>query len=122
MFPTFRPPTVKQLGQLLQKVELWLEPVFKSVSQTVTNLLTVLAQQGNPAAIAALERANDLDGDVEFVENDGAGSVKVVLDTAEGNHLITQHGQVSCLRLTRTERVTLKPIDTGSSRAFALGG
>ncbi|MBD2057789.1 hypothetical protein H6F88_17480 [Oculatella sp. FACHB-28] len=62
------------------------EPVSKSVNQTVTNLLTVLAQQGDPDAIAALERANEL------VEEDGAGSVKVVLDTAEGNHLITQHG------------------------------
>ncbi|NJL36536.1 MAG: hypothetical protein HC899_07035 [Leptolyngbyaceae cyanobacterium SM1_4_3] len=67
------------------------EPVSKSVNQTVTNLLTVLAQQGDPDAIAALERANENE-EFELVENEGAESVKVVLDTAEGNHLITQHG------------------------------
>lgn len=68
------------------------EPVSKSVNQTVTNLLTVLAQQGDPDAIAALERTNELDGEVELVEDDGAGSIRVTLEMAEGQHLITQHG------------------------------
>jgi hypothetical protein len=67
------------------------EPVSRSVNQTVTNLLTVLAQQGDPDAIAALERVNENE-ELELVEDDGAESVRITLEMAEGQHLITQHG------------------------------
>lgn len=68
------------------------EPISKSVNQTVINLLTVLAQQGDPEAIAALERSNDLSGDLEPVNEAEVGSVRIMLDTADTDYLITEHG------------------------------
>ncbi|MBD2054736.1 hypothetical protein H6F88_01620 [Oculatella sp. FACHB-28] len=68
------------------------EPISKSVNQTVINLLTLLAQQGDPEAIAALERDNSSDGELEPADGAEAGAVKIMLDTADTDYLITEHG------------------------------
>lgn len=67
------------------------EPVSKSVNQTVTNLLTLLAQQGDPEAIAALERSS-CESELEGVDDADASSVKIRLDTVDADYLITKHG------------------------------
>ena len=68
------------------------EPVSKSVNQTVINLLTLLAQQGDPDAIAALEQDNSSDGESEPVDGSEARTVRIMLDTADTNYLISEHG------------------------------
>jgi hypothetical protein len=79
------------------------EPVSKSVNQTVINLLTLLAQQGDPEAIKALERGNSSDGKSEPVDGTEAGSVKVILDTADADYLITEHGATAVPKSDQSE-------------------
>jgi hypothetical protein len=67
------------------------EPVRKSINQVVKNMLTVLAQQGDLDAIAALKRADEL----QLLEDDedlGDESVTVVVSQAGGDFLITEQG------------------------------
>ncbi|MBD2001436.1 hypothetical protein H6G00_33395 [Leptolyngbya sp. FACHB-541] len=68
------------------------EPISKSVNQTVINLLTLLAQQDDPETLAALERGNSSDGELESVHGAEASSVRIMLDTADTDYLITEHG------------------------------
>lgn len=65
------------------------EPVPKSIHQVVTNLLTVLAQQGDQRAIAALQN-----GEVSDVYDDGedSGDFKLVIQRTDGDYLITDQG------------------------------
>lgn len=83
------------------------EPISKSVSQTVTNLLTVLAQQGDPEAIAALERDHGFDGELEPVGGTEAGSARIMLDTADTDYLITEHGATAVPKSDQPEADTL---------------
>ncbi|MBD1998052.1 hypothetical protein H6G00_15680 [Leptolyngbya sp. FACHB-541] len=80
------------------------EPVSKSVNQTVINLLTVLAQQGDPEAIAALERSSS-ESELEGV--DDANSVRIRLDTADADYLITEHGATEMPKVDQPEADTL---------------
>ncbi|MFB2980084.1 hypothetical protein [Microseira sp. BLCC-F43] len=66
------------------------EPVSRSVHQTVHNLLTLLAQQGDPKAIEALKNSNELDivDDIEGEDDD----VRIVVMQSDGEYLVTQHG------------------------------
>ncbi|MBD2055635.1 hypothetical protein H6F88_06325 [Oculatella sp. FACHB-28] len=83
------------------------EPISKSVNQTVINLLTVLAQQGDPEAIAALERGNSSDGESEPVEGAEASSVRIMLDTADTDYLITEHGATAVPKSDQRETDSL---------------
>lgn len=66
------------------------EPISRSTYQTVLNLLTVLAQQGDQAAIEALSQLDNLPV-VEDEDND-ADEVQVIIDQSNGSYLITEHG------------------------------
>lgn len=66
------------------------EPVPRSVHQTVHNLLTLLAQQGDPQAIEALKNANELDV-VDDIQGDD-DVVQIVVMQSDGEYLVTQHG------------------------------
>ena len=59
------------------------------VSRTVHNLLTLLAQQGDPKAIAALKNCNELDI-VDDINDEDA--VQIVVMQSDGEYLVTQHG------------------------------
>jgi rRNA-processing protein FCF1 len=67
------------------------EPISKSVYQTVINMLTVLAKHGDVEALEALQRADEFVEEVEWVEDEEEAS-EVIMETAEGNYLVTQHG------------------------------
>ena len=59
------------------------------VSRTVHNLLTLLAQQGDPKAIAALNNCNEH----EIVDDiDDENAVQIVVMQSDGEYLVTQHG------------------------------
>ncbi|HAZ47318.1 MAG TPA: hypothetical protein DDW76_22920 [Cyanobacteria bacterium UBA11369] len=59
------------------------------VSRTVHNLLTLLAQQGDPKAIAALKNCNEH----EIVDDiDDEDAVQIVVMQSDGEYLVTQHG------------------------------
>ncbi|MBD2068036.1 hypothetical protein H6F93_10955 [Leptolyngbya sp. FACHB-671] len=82
------------------------EPISKSVNQTVTNLLTVLAQQGDPDAIAALERSSS-ESELEGVDDADANSVRIRLDTGDVDYLITEHGATEMPKSDQPEADTL---------------
>lgn len=65
--------------------------VPRSIHLVVTNLLTVLAQQGDPDAIAALQNTQDVE-----VYDDGNTSegLKAIVQIDAGEFLITQKGVV----------------------------
>ena len=46
------------------------ERVSRSIHQTILNVLTILAQQGDSKAIAALQRVDEVAEDFEFVDDD----------------------------------------------------
>lgn len=82
------------------------EPVSKSVNQTVINLLTVLAQQGDREAIKALERSS-YESEVERVDGAEAKTVRIMLDTADADYLITEHGATQTPKSDQPEADTL---------------
>ncbi len=65
------------------------EPVSRSVYYTTLNLLTVLAQQGDPDAIAALQRSEDME--IELID-DGETSGEALLELPTGTFVVTEHG------------------------------
>ncbi|GET43031.1 hypothetical protein [Microseira wollei] len=61
----------------------------ETVSRTVHNLLTLLAQQGDPKAIQALKNCKD----VEIVDDiDDEDAVQIVVMQSDGEYLVTHHG------------------------------
>lgn len=64
------------------------ERISRSVHQTVHNLLTLLAQQGDPKAIEALKNSNEFDV-VDDIEGEAA---QIVVIQSDGDYLVTQHG------------------------------
>jgi hypothetical protein len=64
------------------------EPIPKSIHQTVHNLLTVLAQLGDPKAIEALKNTNDLD----IVEDSDDEESQILVMLSDGDYLITKNG------------------------------
>lgn len=65
------------------------EPVSRSIYYTTLNLLTVLAHQGDPDAIAALQRSEEME--VELID-DGEVSGEALLEFPTGTFVVTQHG------------------------------
>ncbi|GEM_PF-4582660 len=65
------------------------EPVSRSVYYTTLNLLTVLAQQGDPDAIAALQRSENME--VELIDDDEP-SGEALLELPTGTFVVTEHG------------------------------
>lgn len=65
------------------------EPVSRSVYYTTLNLLTVLAQQGDADAIAALQRSEDME--IELID-DGETSGEALLELPTGTFVVTEHG------------------------------
>lgn len=61
----------------------------ETVSRTVHNFLTLLAQQGDPKAIEALKNCKDF----EIVDDiDEKDAVQIVVMQSDGEYLVTQHG------------------------------
>ena len=61
----------------------------ETVSRTVHNFLTLLAQQGDPKAIEALKNCKGF----EIVDDiDEKDAVQIVVMQSDGEYLVTQHG------------------------------
>lgn len=63
-------------------------PISKSVHQAVQNFLMTMAQQGDPKAIAALEKMDEL----EVIDNGETADVQMVIDQPDGEFVVTEHG------------------------------
>ena len=66
------------------------ERLSRSIHQTILNVLTILAQQGDSKAIAALQRVDEVAEDFEFVDDDAEGEMLIEQDL--GTYLVTRHG------------------------------
>ena len=66
------------------------ERISRSVHQTILNVLTVLAQQGDDKAIAALQRVDEVAEEFEFVDDESEG--EMLIEQAAGTYLVTRHG------------------------------
>ena len=66
------------------------ERISRSIHQTIFNVLTILAQQGDSKAIAALERIDEVAEEFEFVDDDAEGEMLIEQDA--GTYLVSRHG------------------------------
>jgi hypothetical protein len=66
------------------------ERVSRSIHQTIFNVLTILAQQGDSKAIAALQHIDEVAEEFEFVDDDAEGEMLIEQDS--GTYLVTRHG------------------------------
>jgi hypothetical protein len=64
------------------------KPVSKSVHQAVQNLLTILANQGDERAIAALQNTDDID----VVDTGETADVQMIVGQPDGEFVITEYG------------------------------
>jgi len=70
------------------------EPIHRSVHQTLINALTILAQQGDEKAEAAL---NDIQTtEFEILDHETDEHVEMILEYADGTYLVTQQGASFC--------------------------
>lgn len=70
------------------------EPIYRSVHQTLTNLLTILSEQGDEEAIVALEDMRKTD--YEIIEDKPGEHVEVLLEYSDKTYLVTQQGVSVC--------------------------
>jgi hypothetical protein len=70
------------------------EPIHRSVHQTLINALTILAQQGDEKAGAAL---NDIQTtEYEILDHETDEHVEMILEYADGTYLVTEQGASFC--------------------------
>ncbi|WP_346289163.1 hypothetical protein [Sphaerothrix gracilis] len=64
------------------------------ISKAVLNSLKILAERGDPQAIEALARSQEIDFDLsdEDAKNLETEEIKVVLEWSDGMHIVTDHG------------------------------
>ena len=77
------------------------ERISRSIHQTVLNVLTILAQQGDSKAIAALQRADEVAEEFEFVDDESEG--EMLIEQAEGTYLVTRHGATFLPRFKQSD-------------------
>lgn len=76
------------------------ERMSRSIHQTILNMLTILAQQGDEKAIAALQQADKVAEEFEFVDDEAAG--ELLIQQQSGTYLVTQHGATFLPRLQKS--------------------
>ncbi len=78
------------------------EPIYRSVHQTLTNLLTILSQQGDEDAIAALSDMQTTD--YEIIDDKPGEHVEVLLEYSDKTYLVTEQGVTVCEKPNNTEK------------------
>jgi hypothetical protein len=70
------------------------EPIHRSVHQTLINALTILAQQGDEKASEALKDVWATD--FEILDGETDEHVEMILEYSDGTYLVTEQGASFC--------------------------
>jgi hypothetical protein len=70
------------------------EPIHRSVHQTLINALTILAQQGDEKAGAALKDIQATE--FEILDHKTDEHVEMILEYTDGTYLVTEQGASFC--------------------------